>query len=596
MTTQQYYSNRIQNLDQDKKVLRNKLRIVGWTRLLVFTLILFCLFGLVPKILVLGLILLIILVIAFLSLIKYYQKCRSRMQHVNALISNIEKELLALDHDLTGFDTGEVFANPNHAYSYDMDLFGKESVFQFLDRTTTCEGKKYLANLLQNETLEKSVISKRQSAIRELTGLQEELQDFRAIGTIHHDNEQDLSIINDWISTGTYFINRKLFKILAYLMPSLILFSILLAVFIPSFRVVPVILYFINLIIVGRNLRRTNEEHNLIGKRFDALKKYYSMMMILEQHNFDSSILKQITDTLVTDRFSAAQSIQRLSKLVSALDNRMNLLAAIFIEGFLLWDIQCMIRLEKWRLNEGSSFNRWIKALSKFDVLTSLAIFAFNHEEYVYPEIIEKPIVDATNLGHILIPKKERVCNNFHIESEGDFIIITGANMAGKSTFLRTVATNMIIAMTGAPVCASAFRFRPMPVFSSMRASDSLNKHESYFYAELKRLKEMLDKLRTGEKLFIILDEILKGTNSNDKQKGSYAAMQQLIRNGGTGIIATHDLELAKIEKEHPKRIKNLCFEIEIDQTKISFDYKLKDGITTKMNASLLMQQMGIIE
>jgi DNA mismatch repair ATPase MutS len=274
----------------------------------------------------------------------------------------------------------------------------------------------------------------------------------------------------------------------------------------------------------------------------------------------------------------------------------MNLVAAIFIEGLLLWDIQFMIRLEKWRLNEGSCFSRWIEALAKFDVLTSLAIYAFNHKDYVYPGIVEKPIINAVNLGHVLIPENERVCNDFIIENKGDHIIITGANMAGKSTFLRTVATNMIIAMTGAPVCATSYRFCPMPIFSSMRTNDSLNKHESYFYAELKRLKEMLDRLRDGEKLFIILDEILKGTNSHDKQKGSYAAMEQLIRNNGTGIIATHDLALAQIEKAYPRQIKNLCFEIEIDQAKISFDYKLKDGITTKMNASLLMQQMGIIE
>jgi DNA mismatch repair ATPase MutS len=237
-----------------------------------------------------------------------------------------------------------------------------------------------------------------------------------------------------------------------------------------------------------------------------------------------------------------------------------------------------------------------MKALTEFDVLVSLATYAFNHPEYAYPDIVDIPIIEATDLGHILIPESERVCNDFQIRSEGDFMIITGANMAGKSTFLRTVATSMIIAMTGAPVCASTLRFCPMSIFSSMRTSDSLNAHVSHFYAELKRLKEMLDRLRKGEKLFIILDEILKGTNSYDKQKGSYAAMEQIIRFGGTGIIATHDLELAQIEKKYPERITNLCFEIEIEQAKISFDYKLKKGITTRMNASLLMQQMGIID
>jgi DNA mismatch repair ATPase MutS len=167
--------------------------------------------------------------------------------------------------------------------------------------------------------------------------------------------------------------------------------------------------------------------------------------------------------------------------------------------------------------------------------------------------------------------------------------------MAGKSTFLRTIASNMVLAITGAPVCASEFVFKPVKIYSSMRTSDSLNKNESYFYAELKRLKEMLDKLHTGEQLFIILDEILKGTNSVDKQKGSLAAMEQILKYNGTGIIATHDLELTKIENIYSERVRNMCFEIEIDQAEISFDYKLREGVTTKMNASILMKQMGII-
>jgi DNA mismatch repair ATPase MutS len=182
------------------------------------------------------------------------------------------------------------------------------------------------------------------------------------------------------------------------------------------------------------------------------------------------------------------------------------------------------------------------------------------------------------------------------MDAEGTFVLITGANMSGKSTFLRTIATTMILAMTGAPVCASGFRFRPMKLFSSMRTNDSLNKHESYFYAELKRLKELLDQMRSGEKLFVILDEILKGTNSTDKQKGSKEALRQIMELNGTGIIATHDLELTKIADEYPGRIRNVCFEIDIDKAKISFDYKLRDGVTTKMNALLLMKQMGIIQ
>ncbi len=591
-----YYSKRIYTLSQQQRNIRNKLRTFGWLRLLAFFLLAFSIFGILPKILSTGLIASTFLLLIFFILIKQYLKLKLKLQHIKALITNAENELQALDHNFTEFCTGEEFTDPTHSYSFDMDIFGEGSVFQYINRTVTCEGKSYLASLLQNETIDPQVINERQKSIRELLVVQEKLQDFRANGALYQDNQQDLKLLNEWISKKAYYIKGKFFLLLTRLMPSITILAILLAVFIPIITGLPILLYLINLFIVSRNLKRVNEEHGLIGKRLNSLKKYASLIEILETTEFQSPVLQSISKTLISGQSSAARSIHKLSKLVSAFDNRMNFVAALFLEGLFLWDIQCMIRLEKWRLTEGSSFHKWIDALAEFDVLTSLAIYAFNHKDYIFPEVVETPVLEAEDLGHVLIPGNERVCNNFRLQNIGDYKIITGANMAGKSTFLRTITTSMIIAMTGAPVCASTYRFCPMPIFSSMRTNDSLNKHESYFYAELKRLKEMLDRLRSGEKLFIILDEILKGTNSHDKQKGSYAAMEQIIKLGGTGIIATHDLELAQIEKDYPERIQNLCFEIEIDQAKISFDYKLKEGITTKMNASLLMQQMGIIE
>lgn len=592
----QYYTDRMRVLSAKHSIIRKNIRIIAWLRLLMFGSILYGLFGLLPRLLIPGLVLSLIALVIFLLLIKYHLKSSSKLRHNTALLSIGEKELQALGYNFTGFGTGEEFIDPNHAFSFDMDLFGENSVFQFINRTTTFKGKKFLADILQFETLDTSIINKRQEAIAELSGLQEELQDFRAAGSIHQDSEQDIEMLNQWLSKAIFFIKGNKYTIIAKIMPPVTLLSIVMAVFIPTIQILPIILYLINLLIVGRALKRTNEEHNLIGKRLDSLKKYAALLEILERNTFESQLLKNISETLISGRFSAYRSINKLSKLVSAFDNRMNLLAALFLEGILLWDIQCMIRLEKWRRDNGSKFNQWLTALAEFDVLTSLATYAYNHPDFNYPMISSTSIIETIELGHILIPESERICNDFQIKNESDFIIITGANMAGKSTFLRTVATSMIIAMAGAPVCAKSFLFRPMPLFSSMRTSDSLNKHESYFYAELKRLKEMLERLRNGEAIFIILDEILKGTNSYDKQKGSFAALEQIIKYKGTGIIATHDLELAKIENKHPSGIKNLCFETEINQAKISFDYKLRNGITSKMNASILMKQMGIIE
>jgi len=197
-------------------------------------------------------------------------------------------------------------------------------------------------------------------------------------------------------------------------------------------------------------------------------------------------------------------------------------------------------------------------------------------------------------LGHPLIFKEKRVNTNFEVQKAGEIDIITGANMAGKSTFLRTVGVNLILALNGFPVCASKFQFQLLEIYTGMRTADSLKENESYFYAELKRLKRIIEKLKQGKLTFLLLDEILKGTNSVDKAKGSRKFVDNLIKLKATGIVATHDLSLCEMEKEYPDNIENKCFEVEIDHNKIEFDYKLRSGITKNMNASLLMQQMGI--
>ena len=203
--------------------------------------------------------------------------------------------------------------------------------------------------------------------------------------------------------------------------------------------------------------------------------------------------------------------------------------------------------------------------------------------------------MDAKLLGHPLIDPETRVDNDMNLGKPGEFLIITGANMAGKSTFLRTVGVNLILAMNGAPVCAKSYEFVPIPLMTSVRATDSLEDHESYFYAELKRLKMLIDKLKEGKPIFIIVDEMLRGTNSRDKQVGSRKFIEQLIQLKGTGMIATHDLSLGTLADDYPKYARNKRFEVDITDNQLTFDYTLRDGISQNLNATFLMQQMGIM-
>ena len=299
---------------------------------------------------------------------------------------------------------------------------------------------------------------------------------------------------------------------------------------------------------------------------------------------------------LQTGSVNAELAFKKLIRIIDAFDTRLNILIGVILNATLMWDLYSVMRLERWKQKYGANVKQWVKVIAKFDVYCSMANFSYNNQEFTYPKISNEIVINAEELGHPLIPQSQRVNNDFTINRLGEIDIITGANMAGKSTFLRTVGVNFILALNGMPVCAMSFKFKIMDLFSGMRTADSLKENESYFYAELKRLKYIIDKLKQEQPTLILLDEILKGTNSVDKAKGSWKFIEHLIALKATGIVATHDLTLCEIEKEHPENIKNKCFEVDIDGQKISFDYKLKSGVTQNMNATILMKQMGIFK
>jgi DNA mismatch repair ATPase MutS len=293
---------------------------------------------------------------------------------------------------------------------------------------------------------------------------------------------------------------------------------------------------------------------------------------------------------------SASKVFHQLKSLVEQFEYRQNILVGFFLNSFFLWDIRCVYKLWNWHNLHHKKLNEWLNVISETDAIISLANFANNHPEFIYPEIQESDFIfQATTLGHPLLHKNKRICNDFEINGWSKVMIITGANMAGKSTFLRTVGVNLILARTGAPVCAEKMIFTPIEIYTNMRTTDSLLKDESYFYAELKRIKGVLDWLQKGERIFVILDEMLKGTNSVDKLNGSKELLRKLVQFKSVSLIATHDLKLSEMENEFPQQVFNKCFEIRIENDDLVFDYKLSDGVTKTMNATFLMKKMGII-
>jgi hypothetical protein len=531
----------------------------------------------------------------FLYLVLRYERHSEKME----FFSNLEKinlnEVKALSGDLSPFINGGNWIDRDHDFSNDVDLFGSNSLFHFLNRTVTGQGRAILAGWLSEPFGLSGKIGLRQEAVAELSGKPEWRQEFIAHGTGKSLEKEDIEGVMKWLNEKSMLLSSIFWKIAIWLFPFLAIGSLAFLIA-GSLPFTAFILFFLtNLLLTLGKIRYTAKIHLQVSKKHAYLSSLNKLLLSFENEPFESAILKEIKNNISSGELTAAKGIKSLSRIIELFDSRLNFVAGFVLNGLFLWDFHCIRYLEKWKEASRDHFPVWLDEIGKADALVSLANFAFNHPRYVFPSVSgDGEIFVAIDLGHPLIESNKRICNDFSLEKAGKVIIITGANMAGKSTFLRTVAVNFILGMTGAPVCARGMKFTPLKLFTSMRTTDSLTNNESYFYAELKRLKSLKIRLESGDKMLFILDEILKGTNSADKSNGSRLFMKKVIELNGTGLIATHDTSLGDMEKEYPRSIINKCFEIEIEGEKISFDYKLQDGITRKMNAALLMRQIGI--
>jgi len=407
--------------------------------------------------------------------------------------------------------------------------------------------------------------------------------------------ETDKDEMTQWLENESPVKNLKLLKILAFGLPSVTVICILLSIIgVISF---PVSLIILQLMIVFLYGRQTMKVQSSITSKSKILNKYGQCLQMIENTDFKSVYLTDIQERLTASPGqSPSKSIRQLSSILKYMDSNLNLLVAIIMNGLFMFNLHLLLKAEKWKTQNKLIVPNWFESIATFDALSGLANFAYNNPDFSFPEVLEDDFnFEAEELGHPLIEPDQRVVNDVKIKGWNQFYIITGANMSGKSTFLRTIGTNLILAMAGAPVCAAKLRFSPVEIHSSIRTSDSLVKHESYFYAELKRLKQIIDELHGGKRKLILLDEILKGTNSKDKQAGSIALIKQLLNYSSVGLFATHDLALGDLADSYPGHVNNLCFEIEIAGDKMAIDYKLHDGVCKNLNATYLMKNMGIL-
>ncbi|MCF8301889.1 MAG: hypothetical protein K9I94_01335 [Bacteroidales bacterium] len=526
----------------------------------------------------------------------------NRIERYKQLLQNkitVNKdELQFLDHNYVHRNDGMAFMDYEHPYLYDLDVFGKASLFQYLNRCVTAPGSQKLATWLKEPFMDKKKIEANQEACSEMIDHPEFRQQFQAEGMLLEGTGREKANLLKWLQEPFILLGKKWLPVILNVIPALTLltFGLFIAGIIHWFM--PIAFIILNLMIIGRNLNSINRNHHMLSRQASTLERYATLLSMIEDNTFKSDKLRSLQEELKHGDYTASWIIHKLSRILNRFDTRLNLLVGFLLNALVMMDLHNLYRLEKWKNKYFDDVDRWFDVIAEFDALNSLSAFGYNnHASTCFPQCnTGNFIFDAKNTGHPLIPAERRVNNDFKIEGLNKFTIITGANMAGKSTFLRTIGVNLILAMMGSPVIGSSMVFSPIRLQGRIRINDSLFENESYFFAELKKLKNIIGLLEEDEEVFVLLDEILRGTNSKDKHAGSEKFIEKLLRYKAAGIIATHDLALGELEKSYPGAITNKCFEVEIRDNQLHFDYKLKPGISQKLNASFLMKEMGITD
>lgn len=534
--------------------------------------------------------------IPFLVLVKWHTRLFEKRAYMEKKIEINQQEIAALGYDFSSFDGGTEYIDSSHVYTYDLDIFGHHSLFQCVNRTSTFFGKQQLAKWFAGHLTEKTAIENRQEAIRVLAPNIEFRQEFRIKGLLYKGNLNDGDEISQWLASPNIFKGKRIYEALICIVPSVNAILLLLgvsAIIDLTWFGLSFMLFVISNFLLQKRISTLQNDYE---KRLKILSTYSGLMKATESYTKESPSLLHIHRKLVKGNKPASEAIRQLASKLKALDQRNNILVSTALNGLLFWELRQVMRIETWKESYAENLVLWLEALGEMDALCSLSTFAYNNPDYTFAQIAAQPFVlEATEMAHPLMERSKCVKNRVTIPKQPFFAVVTGANMAGKSTYLRTIGVNYLLACMGVPVACNRMKLYPSSLITSLRTTDSLSDNESYFYAELKRLKLIIDKLKEGKKLFIILDEILKGTNSVDKQKGSLALLKQFMSLEATGIIATHDLLLGSLSDSYPGDIRNYRFEADITNNELSFSYTLQEGIAQNMNACFLMEKMGII-
>ena len=585
----EYYKKHLNIYTKQVKILTNKMTFFSLYRLAVFLIAGFGIYfffeqwQIVVPIAVFG-------ISVFLFLLSKHTDIKRQRNFNKALVVINEDEIEIATGNFHDRADGLEFQDPSHFYSLDIDLFGRGSFFQFINRTTINEGTQQLVNALKANNV--IAIESRQEAIKELSSKPEWRQYYSATSSLVN-VETPAKYIIKWLQSHKLFLPRIMSWVpLAVGLITVILFGLTVFNVLTNQALIGYWL-FVGFAVTGRYLKKINALALNVDKVRDTFRQYATLLDLIENEVFTSELLQEKQKQIQSGDKKASEIFKTFSKSLDALDNRNNIIGAIFGNGYFLTDVKHCYKIEQWIKQHANKVSDWFEIVSFFDAYNSLGNYTYNHPEFTFPKVVKGgPVIKAEGLGHPLLNKEKRIDSDLIIDNE-QFFIVTGANMAGKSTFLRTVSLHIVMANVGLPICAKKTQYAPVKLITSMRTTDSLTDDSSYFFSELTRLKYIVDTIQK-EPYFIILDEILKGTNSTDKAIGSRKFVEKLVASNTTGIIATHDLSLCEIEQEL-KDVKNYYFDAEIINDELHFDYTLKTGVCKNMNASFLLKKMEIV-
>ncbi len=587
----------------ERDTLDRKSRAVGTTRLVVVATALGLLGGIVwGRLPTLTWGVVIVLVLVFVGLVILHAAVEAKKSVAEAGARFHERGLARLDgrwrkEPATPFERGEPFAVANHPYAEDLDIFGQGSLFHRLSQAQTRFGAAELAFWLKGGAPTMSEASARQAAVRDLTPRSQFRERLYALGAQLGEEKPDPGPMLEWAEGKVVFEAPAVMRLVFRILPVLTIASIAMAGFLPRGTWFGMVV--LQLVVTTPFRKKASAIAQAVGARESGLGRYGDMLAVVEREPFEAESLVKRKASLAASGADATIEMRRLARIVSFVEARQNEVFRIFIAPLLLWDIQCVMSLESWRKRCGGHVRAWLDVLGFVEALASLSTLSFDDPGATFPELSDVPVFEGEGLAHPLLDGDKRVGNDVVLVGPGHALVVTGSNMSGKSTLLRALGVSAVLALAGGAVIARRLRMGPLRVVTSMRIADSLEHGVSHFFAELQRLKLVLDMSSGADKsgrppVFFLLDEILHGTNARERLIGARAVVRGLVARGAMGAVSTHDLAIGELQAELPEKVRNVHFEEKVENDTMTFDFLLKNGIVQSSNALRLMRIIGI--